>query len=259
MAGGELFETGAIEIASECGAAFVRPGEIGAGEGVIGAVVFPEAEVEFAVGREGEAGDAVVGVFVFGDHINDERATGFGFSLVRGVVEAVDLGAGGDVEVSGVVENEVSGEGEVVVKESLFVGLAVAGGVFEDEDAIGGVAGVIVGAMVGVVFGDEDAAGGVDGDAGGGDDIGVFGEERDFDIGICGGEGGLGCCGNERDPAEGDEEGEGGAVAGDIHGSKGERRRGEAPFSVRGDIIRSDLAREVGARASLLVDLAGAS
>ena len=76
-------------------------------------------------------------------------------------------------------EQEISGEGETVMKNRALVGNPVAVGIFEDKDAVFFGTLIILGSLVGVVLLHEDAAIRCDSDTDRSDDIRGVGEEGD--------------------------------------------------------------------------------
>lgn len=158
-------------------AAAADGGAVGSAECVVFAEIFAEADIEQAVRAGAESAEAVV----------REVAVGLKFENGGGILGAADAQDGialDDEELAGLSEREAHGGSKALGVNDNFVRLAVVVGVNKAFDAIGFWPRVIGFGKVGVGFDDEDGAVGIDGDAGGSPDVGLLGEERDFEAGI---------------------------------------------------------------------------
>ena len=147
---GEDLEVGAVGVGAEDGAA------VGAGEGL--AVLFnvvaavADGPVEFAVGAEGEAVHVVTGKADADAEAGDEGLDLLGLSVAVVVAEAVDAGDVGEVDGAVLLDESAGGAGEgfveVVPEGDAPVGLAIAGGVFEEDDRLGLIVELVPGEVV---------------------------------------------------------------------------------------------------------------
>ncbi len=257
-AGGEDFEVAAVEVAAEDGAGVDGVEDFAFFGDDVGAAV-ADAEVEFSVGADGEAVE-IVSADADVDAVAGVEDFAFGGGAVFVVGEAPEVGDVGEPELAVAGEDAGGGAGdglvEAVGENFGVVGAAVAVAVFDEADdfgifgedfdfpgvflgeefgavfdgfeggvgvfpVLGGGPDVENGFFVAVGFGDEEAALFVDGEGDGVEELGVGGEDVDFEaggeldvfqrefrgveIGVLGGERG-GCEGSEGENGRGGKE-----------------------------------------------------
>ena len=152
-------------------------GRLGVGAGVNGL-----GEIEAAVGAPARAVDVVVGVL--GAEAAEDDAALIGLAVAIGIAEVEELGALRDVDAA-VAGRDAGGNEETVGEDGGFVGAAGAGGVFEDDDLVGGGrAGLDLRINFGA--GDPEAAGWVEVHVDRFIEQGIFGPERDLEGGVDG-------------------------------------------------------------------------
>ena len=138
---------------------FPRPARsVGSREFVGDAEVLSQADDEAAIGIEGHAAEAVVGI-VAGGIEREEIFTGVGDVVAIGVTDPEDGRPGGDVDPAlgpGRSAPQPHRRLRPLVKRPKTIGPAVAVGVLDEADPVVGRTDVALGAMVGVRLDDEE-------------------------------------------------------------------------------------------------------